>query len=394
MKLVQFGAGNIGRGFLGELFHRAGYEIVFIEKNKTLVKEINKKRKYILEIVGPREFKKYEIDGITAIDSAQVSRVRDEIRDADIIAISVGRGAIPFIIPVLSGGLELRNKSNARPINIIIAENILRGGEFLHRLISEEIDIIAREYLDRNVGLVQAVVSRMVPVIPQEIREKDPLYIKAEEYRELPVDKAAFKGDIPVIEGLKPYDNFEAYEERKLFIHNAGHAIVAYLGFIKGYKYIYEAMEDRWIKEKLRDALREIGGALIEKYPFFNKDLWSHIEDLCQRFSNRALADTVKRVGRDPLRKLRPEDRLVGASRFVERYGRDMGPVSIGISACLLYNERGDESSVDLQKMIASKGIGGVLIEVCKIKRDEELYRLVEAGYKDLKEIMYESSST
>lgn len=391
MKVLQFGAGNIGRGFLGELFHNAGYEIVFVEKDKNLVDEINRKGKYTLEIVGPRKFERYEINGVTAIDAEDGVKIREHISQADLIAVSVGIGALPSVSVALASGLELRNKRGGVPINIIIAENILNAKEFLYGLLSKHMDEGAKKYLDENVGLVQAVISRMVPVLAAEVKSKDPLYIKAEEYRELPVDKGAFRGKIPEIDGMEPYEHFEAYEERKLFIHNTGHAVAAYLGFLKGYTYIYEAMGDRYVREKMIDALEEAGRALTAKHPFLGKDLRAYIEDLCMRFSNKALGDTVVRVGRDPIRKLGLNDRLVGACRLVERYGRVPENLSLGISACLLYSAGDDPSSVALQDKISKKGIDHVLSEICGIKKGETLYELVKKGYSELKKgVRYE----
>jgi mannitol-1-phosphate 5-dehydrogenase len=386
-KAIQFGAGNIGRGFLGELFHRAGYKIIFVEKDEKLVEEINQKGGYTLEIVGPRRFERYEIDKIMAIIASDQARINREMARADIMAISVGRAALPQVVSILAEGLKARCRARSRVLNIIIAENVLKGEELLYQMLAKNMDKEYKLYLDEKVGLVQAVVSRMVPVLSQEIKEKDPLYIKAEEYGELPVDKKAFKGDIPAIEGLKPYEHFAAYEERKIFIHNTGHALVAYLGFLKGYEFIYEAMGDSWIRDKVRMALKEIGQALVKKYPFLSLGLEDHLEDLLQRFSNQALADTIKRVARDPLRKLKPEERLVGACRLIEKYGGDPARVSLGISAGLLYEEESDESSQGLQNLLRQKGMAGVLQEICGLEPQENLYRLVEQGLKELGEI-------
>lgn len=386
-KVIQFGAGNIGRGFLGELFHRAGYKIVFVEKDEKLVEEINQRGSYTLEIVGPVRFERYEINEIMAIKASDQKRINQEMVATDIAAISVGVASLPAVASILVEGLKERSRVNSPALNIIMAENVLKGEELLYQLLAKNMDRETRKYLDEKVGLVQAVVSRMVPVISQEIKEKDPLYIKAEEYGELPVDKRAFKGSIPVIAGIKPYDHFEAYEERKIFIHNTGHALAAYFGFLKGYEFIYEAMGDGWIRDKVRMALKEIGQAMIKKHPFLSRDLEGHIEDLLRRFGNQALADTIKRVARDPLRKLKPEERLVGAGRLIERYGGDPGPVGLGISACLLYDEESDESSQELQHMLRQKGIAGVLREICHLEPQENLYGLVEQGLKELGEI-------
>jgi len=50
MKLVQFGAGNIGRSFIGQLFSRAGYEVVFADVVPEVIRLLNERRRYRVEI--------------------------------------------------------------------------------------------------------------------------------------------------------------------------------------------------------------------------------------------------------------------------------------------------------------------------------------------------------
>ncbi|HPP75292.1 MAG TPA: mannitol-1-phosphate 5-dehydrogenase, partial [Armatimonadota bacterium] len=51
-KAVQFGAGNIGRGFIGQLFHESGYEVVFVDVVPDVVRLLNEQRCYTLRIAS------------------------------------------------------------------------------------------------------------------------------------------------------------------------------------------------------------------------------------------------------------------------------------------------------------------------------------------------------
>ena len=92
-KAVQFGAGNIGRGFLGQLFFESGYETVFVDLDEGLVSGLNRCRSYPLRIVGanPRELL---IERVRAVRGNDIRVVAEEIKDARIMATAVGVGAI------------------------------------------------------------------------------------------------------------------------------------------------------------------------------------------------------------------------------------------------------------------------------------------------------------
>jgi len=48
---IQFGAGNIGRGFLGQLFYESGYRTVFVDVDRDLVTRLNREGAYPLDLV-------------------------------------------------------------------------------------------------------------------------------------------------------------------------------------------------------------------------------------------------------------------------------------------------------------------------------------------------------
>ena len=51
MKAVHFGAGKIGRGFIAELLHDTGYEIVFVDVNEAVNQELNQYHNYYLYVI-------------------------------------------------------------------------------------------------------------------------------------------------------------------------------------------------------------------------------------------------------------------------------------------------------------------------------------------------------
>ena len=270
-KAVQFGAGNIGRGFIGQLLFQSGYKTTFIDVNDKVISAINQVGSYTINIVGkkPRFLK---IQNIKAVNARDVEAVTSELVSADIAVTAVGNNVLEKIAPLIANGLVERKKKNIdKPLNIIICENLLGAGQVLRKLVLESLDEALWDYAKKNLGLVESVVSRMVPVVPRDISEKDPLYIAVEEYCTLPVDKEGFIGEIPDIKGMVPYENITAYEERKIYTHNAGHSICAYLGYQKGYKFIWEALEDKEIYSVVTEALRETGEALIKKHGFNSK---------------------------------------------------------------------------------------------------------------------------
>ena len=198
----------------------------------------------------------------------------------------------------------------------------------------------------------------------------------------MPVDKPAFKGQMPPVEGLQFSDNLLAYEERKLFTHNAGHALCAYFGYLQGYQYIYQAVNDAEIRAVASAALMESGQALIARHGFTPEEHRAHIEDLFSRFANVALGDTVARVGRDPIRKLGHNDRLIGSARIALEY--DVEPVNLvqGICAALKFDPAEDEAAQKLQKLLDENGLEYVLGEVCGLAGDDRLFSLITGSFQ------------
>jgi len=310
-KIVIFGAGKIGRSFIGQLFSRAGYEIVFVDKDSRLIEELNRQKSYKVLIFdsNPETIVVENVRGVQVDDKKSVA---EEVATADILAVSVGKNGLPCIVPVLSEGLLKREKDNPGwALDIILAENMRNADIFLRFKLAK---ILLPAYpLDKRVGFIETSIGKMTPLIVNQT--DDILTVSAEAYNTLIVNKEGFKNPIPLVEGLEPKENIKAWVDRKLFIHNFGHVAVAYLGYMAypDHVYTWETLEVPAIKKKVKQAMQQSATILQTIHPgvFTVTQLQDHIDDLLVRFANRSLCDSIFRVGCDLYRKLSPNDRIV-----------------------------------------------------------------------------------
>jgi len=384
---VQFGAGHIGRGFMGELFSQSGYRTVFIEVDGTIVEAMNRRGSYEIHHITSASDEPITITGVRAISASQADAAARAVAGASLACTAVGVRVLRAVAPTLARGIALRIASgSAAPLNVITCENLVGAGRVLRDLVWVELERasggsppLGRDQFDARFGFVEAVVSRMVPIVPDDIRRRDPLWVACEPYARLPVDATAFRGPVPHIIGMEPVDHILAYQRRKLASHNMSHALGAYLGYPAGHEFIWQAMADPKIVAAVRGAMDETGRALCSRFAFPAAVQRAYEEDLLERYRNRALGDQVRRVGADPLRKLGAEDRLIASARLCLEEGIDPAHVILGIRAALAYDHPEDPSAVRLQEMLRTGGLAHVLREVCGLAPDEPLYaRLME----------------
>ncbi|MGE5558125.1 MAG: mannitol dehydrogenase [Bacillota bacterium] len=383
---VQIGAGNIGRGFMGQIFGDSGYRIVFIDVNQALVDEINARGQYRIELVDNQGVTCKTIRRVSAVSGKETEKAAEAIAGADIMAISVGVAALEKIAPLLTAGFRRRwRDGNFHPLNILVCENLLDAPVYVKKLLQADLSPEEHEFLDRTVGLVETSIGRMVPGGNLGSGE-DMLAIKVEPYCSLPVDREGFIGGAPGLKYLESFSPFRYYIQRKLFVHNAGHAVLAYGGWCLGKKYIWEAVEDDNLRHICLSMLREVAAALEAEHGVDREITMEHVRDLLRRFANKALGDTVERVGRDTRRKLGPEDRLIGAFRLLKRHHLNTQAVPLVVAAALYFAPRGDEGSRCVRDLLLRRGLAPVLEEVCGLNpaEKEELLPAVTGLYKAL----------
>ena len=376
-KAVQFGAGNIGRGFLGQMLWEGGYQTTFIDANAVLVDMLNAHGGYPLRLVSQEKQTTIWISDVHAIHSADTDGVSAALMDADFVGTSVGVKFLPQVALMLAQGIVARAESDRPPLDIFLCENQWHASAFVRDLILPHLPFDAIAYFETSIGLVETVIGRMVPAPTAAIRREDPRLVVAEPYQILPVARAMMRGPVPALPGLRATDQFEAYEAQKLFLHNMSHAAMAYLGYQQGYEFVWQCAEDSAIQATCRTTMAEVNDALMRVYRFSSDDLAHFAGDLRHRFANRALGDTVARVAADPIRKLRPEDRLVGAATLCLKAGLIPKTLAEIVAAALRYDHPDDPAAQQLQSERHQQGDDAVLQSYCSIAPGTELAVLI-----------------
>jgi mannitol-1-phosphate 5-dehydrogenase len=315
-KILIFGAGRIGRSFIGQLFSSAGYRVVFVDVDRQLVESLSERKSYpvmIRDSKHPEEERTISVANITAIHSEEADKIIEHIKEAEVLATSVGKNGLYGLTGILDKGILARyGRYPRKPIDIILAENVRNAADFLFAaLLKRGAAYPVKDY----VGLVETSIGKMVPIMTREQIAADPLAVYAEPYNTLILDGRAFKNPVPGVPGLSPKDNMKAWVDRKIFIHNLGHAALAYQANFHYPELVYtwEALEISDLYDKTRATMLQSAVILESMYPdeFDRGQLEDHTDDLLMRFANKALGDTIFRVGCDLPRKLGRDDRLL-----------------------------------------------------------------------------------
>ncbi len=385
-KIVIFGAGRIGRSFIGQLFGCGGYKVVFVDVDTEIVRLLNERKSYRVVIKGERE-EEIIVPDVSAIAASDKQHIYEAVCSAGIAAVSVGKFALEKVIPLIASGMELRLMYNPYfPLDIILAENMRSAAEFTRQ---ELLKHLPEGFpLDRLTGLIETSIGKMVPIIPLAETEKDPLVVFAEPYNSLILDGKGFKSPIPEVKGLEPKSNIKAWVDRKAFIHNLGHATAAYYGFYlhPDMTYMYEILEDTRVFGFTREVMMQSAHILSKVYSedLLLDDLQDHVDDLLNRFRNKALQDTIFRVGHDLVRKLSSDDRFMGAIHLARQEGMPYDLILKAMSYGFKFRAR-DESG-------ESYGPDNVFLQAISVdfkKSAEEFLNLNSSVYSDVIEKLH-----
>ncbi|WP_302654134.1 mannitol-1-phosphate 5-dehydrogenase [uncultured Clostridium sp.] len=382
-RAIQFGAGNIGRGFIGALLSKSGYHVVFADVNEEIISKINEDKCYTIHIMDV-ECKDEKVENISGVISTS-DEILEEIRTSDIITTAVGPVVLPRIASTIANGIKLRKITGVNSyLNIVACENAIKASSQLEEEVKKYLNEEEIAYLNEYVGFPNCSVDRIVPPVKSE----NILDVVVENFYEWNVEEKAFKGEIPKIYGMNLADNLMAYIERKLFTLNTGHAITAYFGYLKGYNTVDESIKDEVIHDLVKKAMIESGQGLIAKYNFDKEEHFKYIDKIIGRFKNPYLKDDVARVGREPLRKLNENDRLIKPLMTAKSFNLDIDNLLLGVGAALNYNNEEDSQSVELQSLISEKGVKESLAHVANLAQEQEILSKVEKYYNEVKSII------
>lgn len=373
---VHFGAGNIGRGFIGALFSQSGYHVTFVDIAEGIINQLNEEKQYKV-ILAADEQESLTIENVSGLNNLkQEAEVIEAIKQADFLTTAIGPNILPRIAPLMAKGLGARAEAGiTEKLYVIACENQISATDLLKGYILENLESgINLE----NVSFLNSAVDRIVPIQ----NNQGSLDVLVEPYHEWVVETTE---DIPHIEGMKIVPELAPFIERKLFTVNTGHAVIAYFGYLAGKETIDQTLADGDIYKQVQATLGETGAYLIDRYDLNPDEHQKYIDKIIGRFENARLNDGVTRVGRSPIRKLGPEDRLVRPALQAQKAGLSCTNLAKAIAAALLFDNREDEEAVKLQDMIQDNGVQFVLKEVCGLEESGELAKEVLKQYELLK---------
>lgn len=390
-EIVIVGAGKIGRSFIGQLFAMSGYKVTFIDVNDKVISLLNKHKQYkVIVKASTCDDRKIIVPNVRAISALDEPKAVRAIAEADILSVSVGKNALNKVLPLVAEAIRFRYKKMPdSPLDIIIAENMINAADFIRERLQPG---FSDEFpLDDYVGLVETSIGKMVPIMPEKEIEKDPLMVYAEPYNTLIVDKKGFRNDIPDVKGLSPKENIKAWVDRKAFIHNLGHATAAYYGHFKfpDAVFLSEVMEDKGVINFTRSVMRQSADVLLKVYSSdFNRvAMDEHIEDLLRRFQNKALGDTIFRVGNDLVRKLGKGDRFMGVIEMAREIGLPFDLILKAMSYGFFFKVSDEKGNYNPDDLVFLEDMGNNFQEAVikhlklSLKKDKEIIEELQGSH-------------
>lgn len=378
MKAIVFGAGKIARGFIGHLLFLNHIPFVFVDVNPSLVKLLNEFKSYQVHVMGNPD-KNGLITNFQAVSLEDIDAIAQHWSEADIAFISVGGKNLSSLAKVLAKAFEARcgKWGIGQPVNLITCENWHQPAQLLRNEMRNHLSKDYHEVFDQWVGIAESVVMRSGVESTEEMLKQDPLCVQVSNYWELPVDGRALVGKPLQIAGIKYLDDFSGFLERKFYTYNAANATVSYLGYLKGYELLYDAATDPEIVEVLDGVYRETGHAIVQKYGISIEEQDAFIRSSRNKLQDRDITDYVERNARDPIRKLGPDDRLIGPAKLVQAWNGKPENLATSIAAALYYDHPDDPSAQTLLELRNNKDLDYILQSICKLAPEESLHSLI-----------------
>lgn len=383
-KALVFGAGNIGRGFLGVLLCAAGYEITFADVDGEKITLLNRRREYPVFVCSKQGVSEQIVRGVRGVNARDVESVQSEVCNSDLILTAVGKNALHGVATALAGGLIER--ARCRPgsnlaIIVIACENVQDNTAYLHQELMAQVPVEYRSRIN-EVSFPNCVVDRIVPSVLPHGMDGIPLAVAVEDYYQFVVDATQLKTEFPAIPGIEVVLGVSAKLEQKLFTLNMAHGVLGYYGVLKGYEFVQEAVSDEDILALTRGALREVEEVVVRRHASITRaDQQAYAERTLERFANPFLRDSLMRVASQPKRKLAYDERLVRPARLLWRLGRIPAHLATGIASAFRFKNERDLQSVQMQTDIEAHGIDAVLHQVAGLSPKHNLAQLVRADF-------------
>ncbi|NQZ66146.1 MAG: hypothetical protein HRT99_02960 [Mycoplasmatales bacterium] len=304
-KAVQIGAGNIGRGLNGYVLSKNNYDITFLDVSTDLIEKINKIKKYKVIQKG-KNSKIDEVLGYKGINIiSENSLASQAIAESELVFISIGISNLHNLKRLFLDAIEKRmNLGIEKPLNIVAIENGINASNVLKNEIKPLLNDYQNNYCNKYIAFVNCAVDRIVPN-----QRKENLDVDVEVFFELVFDANKWIGE--KIKLVKYSDSLEKFIERKLFMLNATHSLIAWYGIKNKFNYINEFTKHMELVERIKKLLGNFVNLIAHKSDFSIEELNEYSIKILERISNKDINDDVTRVGRGVKRKVGYNDRFM-----------------------------------------------------------------------------------
>ena len=347
-KILIFGAGAIGRGFLAPKFFLKKFSVSFVDVDRKLINKLQKRKKYKAAFTNSY---KYDVVEVIVEDIFHLEDNYD-VTKYDMVFSCVGPKQCYEI------GEKLKNAKS-----IISCENDYKSKYILSEITNSK---------DVYFAIPDVITSNTAP---KKLKKIDDLFTVSEKgILVIENNRLNFSN----IANKLSTKNLNMHWNSKLFIHNAPHAILAYLGFKKKYKYIHEAMNDKIIRNIVISSMKEISVGLIKSKLVTKKFANYYMNKEIKRFKNKLLFDPISRVAREPIRKLASDNRIILSLRLAFLCKKIPINTLVGLKAALNFYDRNDSESLYLHNLKKSLTESEILKKISGIEEKDPISILIK----------------
>lgn len=382
-KILIIGAGKQGRGILAYISYINSLYPVFIDQDEDLIHRMRSKKTYQIKRMQDDDY--ISLPCADCVYSEDLQAVCTAIQEADIIFTSVSPNQVYPVGMMIGKALQyVVRKEDFQTKNIILCENSNDKIAQFKRGLRETLEEEMRLMIEDKVGICEALSMSLAT---QSSVHKDELLICIQQKMHLYINKNQMKGDLPRRKAIRYVDNYESLRQQALYTNNTSSAFVSYLGHLKGYQTLKQAMKDNQIRELLDMCYSEINLTLIKELGVSPSDQKEFAEFARKKYENSE--DSLDRHAREVIRKLGREERLTGICERSIRNNIMPQTISLALAAALFYRNEQDEESSKLAKLCKDDSLKSILLQVCGIEQNDMLVDMVRNNITWLVENQY-----
>lgn len=386
MKAIILGAGRIGRGFVTELMTLNNIQVTFFDAMPAMVESLNREKEYTIHVLGNPDLDLRKTD-VVAYETSDTDKLAQCWQEADFVFTACGGKNLKSVgVTLASAFKKMAAAGKLHVSNIVTCENWIDPAKDLKEGILENLSAQEAEEFEKYTGVSEAVILCTGTGAPDPSKVTNPMDTWVQNLRYLPIDRDRIKGEIPKLEYVEFVPAFGDLLKQKIYTNNTSVATVAYLGRLLGKTYVAESANDPQIEPILDGVYAEINQALVKGLGINEESQLAFSKRAKAKYTDPDIIDVVTRIGRDPIRKLGPEDRFIGPMTIAINAGVEPKNIALGCAAALYFENPEDESAVELAKMRREKGIDYILENVSKLDLNGPVAKEIKAAVETLKQ--------